>query len=71
MTVDLQELLLGNQASILASAAQAHVQTMDWHDRASIKKFDEVGGLEAAASRNAAKSGADYPTTPGSEARGV
>ena len=65
MTVDLQELLLGQQASTLNSAGQAHAQTMDWHDRLSIKKFDEVSTLEAAAARNAARAGADYPTANG------
>ncbi len=65
MAVDLQELLLGNQAAVLATSAQAHVQTMDWHDRVTIKKFDEVSVLEGSAARAAAKSGEDYPMTPG------
>ncbi len=57
MTVDLQELLLGSQGEGLQVAMNAHVQTMDWHDRATVKQFTEIGIVEAAAAKELGKAG--------------
>lgn len=57
MSVDLQELLMADQAGILASAGRAGVQTMDLQAKVSIKKYDEVDLLQAAAAKELGKAG--------------
>ena len=57
MTIDLQELLMTQQAGNLDSAAKAHIQTMDLQAKASIKKYDEVDLLQAAAAKELGKAG--------------
>lgn len=59
MSVALQELLLGDQASTLASAARGHVVTMTSLDRISNKKFDELDLLQAAAAKELGKAGSN------------
>ncbi len=55
--VHLQELLLGQQAGNLDSATKAHIQTMDLQSKVSIKKYDELDLLQAAAAKELSKSG--------------
>ncbi len=57
MSVDLNELLLGAQAATLDTAAKGHVQTMDLMAKVSIKKYDEVDLLQAAAAKELGKAG--------------
>ena len=57
MTVDLQELLLGEQASNLAAMARAHTNVMDLQERVSLDKWAATDMLDAAASKEIAKSG--------------
>jgi len=57
MAVELQELLMGDQASTLASAARGHVATMTLMDRVSVNKFDEPGIVESVAMTLAGKTG--------------
>lgn len=57
MAVDLNELLLGQQAATLDSAAKAHVQTMDLQAKTSVKKYDEVDLLQASAAKELSKAG--------------
>lgn len=57
MPVNLQELLLGQQSATLDTAAKAHVQTMDLMAKVSIKKYDEVDLLQAAAAKELGKAG--------------
>lgn len=56
-SVDLHELLMASQASTLDSAGKAHVQTMDLQAKVSIKKYDEVDLLQAAAAKELGKAG--------------
>ncbi len=55
--VNLQELLMADQAATLASAGRAHVQTMDLQAKTSVKKYDEVDLLQAAAAKELGKAG--------------
>lgn len=57
MTVDLQTLLLGEQASNLAAMARAHTNIMDLQQRVSLDKWATTDLLEAAAAKEIAKSG--------------
>ena len=57
MAIELQELLLGEQASNLAAMARAHVNVMDLQQRISLKKYDEVDLLQAAAAKELGKAG--------------
>ena len=57
MSVDLQELLLGEQASNLAAMARAHTNVMDLQERVSLDKWAATDMLDAAASKEIAKSG--------------
>ncbi len=57
MTVDLQELLLGEQASNLAAMARAHTNVMDLQERVSLDKWASTDLLDAAAAKEVAKSG--------------
>lgn len=57
MAVDLQELLMSAQGANLDSAAKAHIQTMDLQAKVSIKKYDEVDLLQAAAAKELGKAG--------------
>ncbi len=70
MAVDLQELLLGNQAAILASSAQNFSQTMDLQNKVALNKFDEVALLEAAAAKDLGKMGADPRYLPNGKSVG-
>lgn len=57
MAVDLQEILLGEQAAVIASAARAHANIMDLQERAYLAKLVKVDLAEAAAAKELAKSG--------------
>lgn len=57
MAVDLQELLMGEQASNLAAMARAHVNIMDLQERVSLDKWAATDLLDAAAAKEVAKSG--------------
>lgn len=57
MAVELQELLLGEQASNLAAAARAHTNMMDFQQRVSLDKWAATDLLDAAAAKEVAKSG--------------
>ena len=60
MAVDLQELLLGSQASTLDQAGKNYTQTMDLQAKVSIKKYDEVDPLQASAIKEMSKAGAGW-----------
>lgn len=55
--VNLQELLMGDQAATLAQAGRSHTQTMSLLDKTSVKKYDEVDLLQAAAAKELGKAG--------------
>lgn len=57
MAVDLQELLLGSQALTLDAIGKNYGETMDLLNKASVKKYDEVDPLQAAAIKELTKSG--------------
>ena len=57
MAVDLHELLMASQAANLDSAGKAHIQTMDLQAKTSVKKYDEVDLLQAAAAKELSKAG--------------
>lgn len=57
MSVDLQTLLMGEQASNLAAMARAHTNIMDLQQRVSLDKWATTDLLEAAAAKEIAKSG--------------
>lgn len=57
MAVDLQELLLAEQASNLAAMARAHTNIMDLQQRVSLDKWAATDLLDAAAAKEIAKSG--------------
>ena len=57
MTVQLQELLLGEQASNLAAMGRAHTNIMDLQQRVSLDKWAATDLLDAAAAKEVAKSG--------------
>ena len=57
MAVDLNELLLGEQASNLATMARAHTNMMDLQQRVSLDKWASTDLLDAAAAKEVAKSG--------------
>ena len=57
MTVNLHELLLGEQASNLAALARAHTNIMDLQQRVSLDKWASTDLLDAAAAKEIAKSG--------------
>jgi len=57
MTVDLQELLLGEQASNLATMARAHTNMMDLQQRVSLDKWASTDLLDASAAKEVSKSG--------------
>jgi hypothetical protein len=57
MTVELQELLMGEQASNLAAMARAHTNMMDLQQRVSLDKWAATDLLDAAAAKEVAKSG--------------
>lgn len=60
MAVDLQELLLSQQAATLDQAGKNFAQTMDLQNKVSIKKYDEVDPLQAAAIKDLSKAGGGY-----------
>jgi hypothetical protein len=57
MAIDLQELLLGEQASNLAAMARSHTNVMDLQQRVSLDKWASTDLLDAAAAKEIAKSG--------------
>ncbi|MHC2068865.1 hypothetical protein ACYFX5_15460 [Bremerella sp. T1] len=57
MTIDLQTLLMGEQASNLAAMARAHTNVMDLQQRVSLDKWAATDLLDAAAAKEVAKSG--------------
>ena len=57
MTVELQELLLGEQASNLAAMARSHTNVMDLQQRVALDKWASTDLLDAAAAKEVAKSG--------------
>lgn len=57
MAIDLNELLLGEQASNLAAMARAHTNIMDLQQRVSLDKWAATDLLDAAAAKEVAKSG--------------
>lgn len=58
MAVELQELLLGEQAGCLAQVARASAFSFALLDRVSAKKFDELDIMEAISTKEAGKTGA-------------
>ena len=57
MAVDLNELLLGEQASNLAAMARTHTNVMDLQQRVSLDKWAATDLLDAAAAKEVSKSG--------------
>jgi hypothetical protein len=57
MAIDLQELLLGEQASNLAAMARSHTNVMDLQQRVSLDKWASTDLLDAAAAKEVSKSG--------------
>jgi len=55
--VNMQDILLGEQASIVTSQARAHVNMMDLQQRVSLDKWASTDLLDAAAAKEVAKSG--------------
>lgn len=55
--IDLQTLLLGEQASNLAAMARAHTNVMDLQQRVSLDKWAATDLMDAAAAKEIAKSG--------------
>jgi len=57
MAVDMQELLLGEQASNISAMARAHTNMMDLQQRVALDKWASTDLLDAAAAKEVAKSG--------------
>lgn len=57
MAVDLQELLMAGQALTLDIVGKNYAQTMDLQAKTSVKKYDEVDPLQAAAIKELTKAG--------------
>ena len=57
MAVDMNEILLGEQAACLAAAARAHAQQMDFQEKLFAIQGTSVDLVEAAAAKELSKSG--------------
>ncbi len=71
MPVDLQELLLAEQAATMAASAKNFAQTMDLQNKMAANKWDEVSLIEAAAAKDLGKMGADPRYLPNKQPGGA